>query len=154
MSKRPNILWYCTDQQRFDTIGALGNAHINTPRLDEFMRQSATFTHAYCQSPICTPSRASFMTGMYPSAVSVTGNGNSVFPKYYEDRLITHALAQDGYDCGLIGNFISRVPLRHKNSVWMMDTATSSIATITGSRTRLDMNMQIGNAHKALILKH
>jgi arylsulfatase A-like enzyme len=103
MSNRPNILWYCTDQQRFDTIGALGNSHINTPRLDEFMRQSVTFTHAYCQSPICTPSRASFMTGMYPSAVSVTGNGNPVFPEYYEDRLITHALAQDGYDCGLIG---------------------------------------------------
>ena len=40
---------------------------------------------------------------MYPSAVSVTGNGNPVFPKYYEDRLITHALTQDGYDCGLIG---------------------------------------------------
>ena len=103
MSKRPNILWYCTDQQRFDTIGALGNPHINTPRLDEFVQQSVTFTHAYCQSPICTPSRASFMTGMYPSAVSVTGNGNPVFPEYYEDRLITHALAQDGYDCGLIG---------------------------------------------------
>ena len=36
MEKRPNILWYCTDQQRFDTIGALGNPHIHTPRLDEF----------------------------------------------------------------------------------------------------------------------
>ncbi len=103
MEKQPNILWYCTDQQRFDTIGALGNPHIHTPRLDEFVSQSVTFTHAYCQSPICTPSRASFMTGMYPSAISVTGNGNPVFPQYYEDRLISHALAQHGYDCGLIG---------------------------------------------------
>lgn len=103
MEKRPNILWYCTDQQRFDTIGALGNLHIHTPRLDKFVRQSVTFTHTYCQSPICTPSRASFMTGMYPSAVSVTGNGNPVFPEYYEDRLISHALAQEGYDCGLVG---------------------------------------------------
>lgn len=103
MEKRPNILWYCTDQQRFDTIRALGNQHINTPRLDEFVSQSVSFTHAYCQSPICTPSRASFMTGMYPSAVSVTGNGNPVFPEHYEDRLISHALAKDGYDCGLIG---------------------------------------------------
>ena len=103
MEKRPNILWYCTDQQRFDTIGALGNPHIHTPRLDEFVQQSVSFTHAYCQSPICTPSRASFMTGMYPSAVSVTGNGNPVFPQYYEDRLVSHVLAQEGYDCGLIG---------------------------------------------------
>ena len=45
MEKRPNILWYCTDQQRFDTIGALGNPHIHTPRLDEFMRQSS-YVHA------------------------------------------------------------------------------------------------------------
>lgn len=103
MEKRPNILWYCTDQQRFDTIGALGNPHIHTPRLNEFVQQSVSFTHAYCQSPICTPSRASFMTGMYPSAISVTGNGNPVFPQYYEDRLISHVLAQEGYDCGLIG---------------------------------------------------
>ena len=103
MEKRPNILWYCTDQQRFDTIEALGNPYIRTPRLNDFVRESVTFTHAYCQSPICTPSRASFMTGMYPSAVSVTGNGNPVFPQYYEDRLISHVLAQHGYDCGLIG---------------------------------------------------
>ena len=103
MEKHPNILWYCTDQQRFDTIRRLGNPHINTPRLDEFVSQSVSFTHAYCQSPICTPSRASFMTGMYPSAVSVTGNGNPVFPNYYEDRLISHVLAKNGYDCGLIG---------------------------------------------------
>jgi arylsulfatase A-like enzyme len=103
MKQRPNILWYCTDQQRFDTIGALGNPHIRTPRLNEFVQQSVSFTHAYCQSPICTPSRASFMTGMYPSAISVTGNGNPVFPQYYEDRLISHVLAREGYDCGLIG---------------------------------------------------
>lgn len=32
--QRPNILWYCTDQQRFDTIRALGNAHVNTPDID------------------------------------------------------------------------------------------------------------------------
>ena len=43
------------------------------------------------------------MTGMYPSAISVTGNGNPVFPEYYEDRLISHVLANNGYDCGLIG---------------------------------------------------
>ena len=65
MADRPNILWYCSDQQRFDTIGALNNPHIHTPRLDAFMKASVTFTHAFCQSPICTPSRASFLTGMY-----------------------------------------------------------------------------------------
>ena len=103
MPSRPNILWYCTDQQRFDTIAALGNAHINTPNLDRFVAESAVFTHAFCQSPICSPSRASFLTGMYPSAVGVNGNGFRRFPRHFEDRLITKALRDAGYDCGLIG---------------------------------------------------
>ena len=103
MADRPNILWYCSDQQRFDTIGALNNAHINTPRLDAFMKEAVTFTHAFCQNPICTPSRSSFLTGMYPSAVSVTQNGNPLFPPHYADRLVTRRLADAGYDCGLVG---------------------------------------------------
>ncbi|MDE2852635.1 MAG: sulfatase-like hydrolase/transferase [Chloroflexota bacterium] len=103
MSKGPNILWYCTDQQRFDTIAALGNAHINTPNIDRFAAESTVFTHAYCQSPICSPSRASFLTGMYPSALGVNGNGFRCFPRHYEARLISHVLRDEGYDCGLVG---------------------------------------------------
>ena len=103
MADRPNILWYCSDQQRFDTIGALGNGHINTPRLDAFAGEGVAFTHAYCQSPICTPSRASFLTGAYPSAVGVNGNGNEFFPRGQESRLLPHRLAESGYDCGLVG---------------------------------------------------
>ena len=99
----PNVLWYCSDQQRFDTIGALGNPHINTPRIDRFLERSVAFTHAFCQSPICSPSRASFLTGVYPSVIGVNGNGYEFFPKNYEDRLISHQLAQAGYDCGLVG---------------------------------------------------
>ena len=103
MADRPNILWYCSDQQRFDTIGALNNPHVNTPRLDAFMQESVTFDHAYCQSPICTPSRSSFLTGMYPSAVGVNGNGNETWPDYYEERLLPNLLTRVGYHCGLVG---------------------------------------------------
>ena len=103
MSTRPNILWYCSDQQRFDTIAALGNPHVHTPRLDAFLRTGVAFTHAFCQAPICTPSRASFLTGMYPSALGVNGNGYAKFPAHHAERLITHQLAQVGYDCGLVG---------------------------------------------------
>ena len=74
---RPNILWICTDQQRYDTIGALGNEHIRTPNIDRLVGEGTAFTHAFCQSPICTPSRASFLTGMYPSSVHGCTNGNA-----------------------------------------------------------------------------
>lgn len=99
--KRPNILWICTDQQRYDTIGALGNSLVSTPNIDRLVEEGTAFTRAYCQSPICTPSRASFLTGMYASAVHVNGNGNEFFPN--SPPLVTRLLADNGYDCGLIG---------------------------------------------------
>ncbi len=99
----PNILWLCTDQQRYDTIRALGNPHIQTPNIDSLVETGVAFTHAHCQSPICTPSRASFLTGMYPSTVHGCINGNEV----WDDAapLITKTLADAGYDCGLAGKF-------------------------------------------------
>ena len=100
--KRPNLLWICTDQQRYDTIGALGNRLVATPNIDRLVRSGVSFTRAYCQSPICTPSRASFLTGRYPSAVHVLGNGNESFPPEAPE-LVTRTLANAGYDCGLIG---------------------------------------------------
>ena len=103
MRKRPNILWYCSDQQRFDTINGLNNDHINTPRLRQFMQSAVTFTHAHCQTQICTPSRSSFLTGMYPSSVGVLGNGNPYFPPEQAGRLITRVLADEGFDVGNVG---------------------------------------------------
>lgn len=99
--RRPNILWYCADQQRWDTIGALGNPHVRTPNLDRLVGEGVAFTHAYCQAPICTPSRASFLTGKYPSTIHVNTNGNTHFPP--QERLVTRRLADAGYDCGLVG---------------------------------------------------
>jgi arylsulfatase len=100
-AKRPNILWICTDQQRYDTIGCLGNPIIHTPNLDRLAGEGVAFRRAYCQSPICTPSRASFLTGLHPSTLHVNRNGNAFFPP--ERRLITRTLADLGYDCGLVG---------------------------------------------------
>ena len=100
-SMRPNVLWYCTDQQRWDTIGALGNPHVHTPNLDRLVREGTAFTHAYCQNPLCTPSRASFLTGQYPSTLHVNTNGNTHVPPHL--RLAPRRLADVGYDTGLVG---------------------------------------------------
>ncbi len=100
-SERPNVLWMCADQQRWDTIGALGNPHVHTPNLDRLAAAGMAFTHTYCQSPICTPSRASFLTGRYPSNVRVNTNGATSFPP--DVTLVTRRLADAGYTCGLAG---------------------------------------------------
>ena len=100
----PNILWICTDQQRGDTIHTLGDFGVATPRLDQLCGEGVAFTQAYCQNPICTPSRASFLTGLYPSANHVNRNGNAAFPERMSEHLVTRRLAEEaGYRCGLIG---------------------------------------------------
>ncbi|MHA1554288.1 MAG: sulfatase family protein [Alphaproteobacteria bacterium] len=98
---RPNILWFTTDQQRFDTIGALGNPHVRTTVMDELVAGGTTFTHAFCQSPICTPSRSSFLTGMYPSSIRQNRNGNEVFNS--DAPLVTKLIVDAGYVCGNVG---------------------------------------------------
>ena len=98
---RPNILWICTDSQRPDTIGALGNAHVRTPTLDRLAEKGVAFTRAYAQSPMCTPSRSSFLTGTYPSTAHACRNGVPQFSDRYP--LVTRLLADVGYDCALVG---------------------------------------------------
>ncbi len=100
MNRPPNILWLCTDQQRFDTIRALGNDRIRTPNLDRLAEQGVSFTRAYCQSPVCTPSRASFLTGRYPRTTRCRQNGQQM-PA--DEILLPKMFADAGYRCGLAG---------------------------------------------------
>lgn len=96
----PNILWVCSDQQRFDTIEGLNNQHIHTPNLRRFTNESVVFTHAYVQNPVCSPSRASFLTGRYPHTAGLCINGQRIRPS---ERLLPRVLADFGYTCGLAG---------------------------------------------------
>jgi len=98
--KKPNILWICTDQQRFDTLGCYGNPHVHTPNLDGLAEQGVLFEQAYCQSPVCAPSRASFLTGRYPRTTRCRMNGQAI-PA--DEKLVSKLLADGGYNCGLAG---------------------------------------------------
>ncbi len=86
---------------RYDAIGAMGNPHVRTPNMDRLIADGVSFSRAYCQSPLCAPSRASFLTGKYTSATRVVGNGQAHFP--VDQTLVTREMADAGYDCGLVG---------------------------------------------------
>ena len=100
MENRPNILWICSDQQRFDSLGCYGNAFVRTPNLDRLAKEGVLFEHAYSQSPVCTPSRASFLTGRYPRTTRCRQNGQAIPP---DEVLVTKQLRDAGYVCGLAG---------------------------------------------------
>ncbi|UXN75577.1 sulfatase-like hydrolase/transferase [Devosia sp. A8/3-2] len=126
-ARRPNILWFCTDQQRFDTIGALGNPHVSTPNIDQLAAAGTAFTTAYCQSPICTPSRSSFLTGVYPSTAGASRNGNDHYSGSHP--LVTRLFADAGYTCGNVGKLHRRAPIAARSRGPTMATASSILAT-------------------------
>ena len=64
-----------TDQQRADTLGVYGSTVRATPTLDALASSGVTFRRGYCNNPLCMPSRASILTGRYPSATGVRTNG-------------------------------------------------------------------------------
>ena len=75
MSDRPNILLVFTDQQRFDTIQALGSSfNAQTPTMDFLAQEGVSFDNCFCTAPICSPSRSTIMTGLYPSQTGMPGN--------------------------------------------------------------------------------
>lgn len=72
--RRPHILFILTDQQRFDTIAALGNPQIKTPVLNRLVREGVAFTRAYTPSPVCVSARCALVTGEPPHRTGCTDN--------------------------------------------------------------------------------
>ncbi|MDW4497190.1 sulfatase-like hydrolase/transferase [Sulfitobacter sp. D35] len=94
---RPDIVVIMTDQQRYDTIRALGYAHMDTPNIDRLVNDGVTFTQCHVTAPSCVPCRASLFTGYFPHTNGVFANGQPWSRTWVED------LARTGYHTVNIG---------------------------------------------------
>lgn len=103
MAKKKNIILILSDQQRYDTISAYGlNDICKTPNIDALADEGMKFTNAFTSSPICAPSRASVMTGLYPHNHGVIDN----FTDIKEGTpLLGQCMKAQGYYCGLAGKW-------------------------------------------------
>ena len=104
----PNVLFILTDDQRFDALGAYGNRVVRTPNLDRLAAQGARLDAFYVASPLCNPSRASFLTGLYPHQHGVLGGAKDRRPQSPEDipagsATVATLLNRVGYRTGFIG---------------------------------------------------
>lgn len=99
---RPNVLLLVSDDQRPDTIGALGNDIIDTPNLDWLVKHGTAFTRATCGNPICTPSRAEILTGASGFDMGVKDFGGKISPKA---ALFAETLRSTGYDTCYVGKW-------------------------------------------------
>lgn len=100
MPDRPNILLLFTDQQRFDTIAALGNPLIKTPALDRLVRGGVAFTRAYTPSPVCVSARCALATGLYPHRTGCCDNGCG---NGAGQTSVMELLSGAGYQCHGVG---------------------------------------------------
>lgn len=93
----PNIIFIMTDQQRFDSIAALGASWMHTPNLDRLVREGVSFTNCFVNSPVCVTARASLFAGKYPHKTGVFHNFQPWEPTWVK------WLADSGYHCVNIG---------------------------------------------------
>ncbi len=99
--KMPNVLFIWTDEQRADTMSCYGNNFVQTPNLNSLAAESFVFENAYCTQPVCTPSRASILSGQYPHRHQCITN-NVPLPK---DVPIISEMVGDEYQCAYYGKW-------------------------------------------------
>lgn len=96
----PNVLLLMSDEHKRSCMGAYGDRVARTPHLDTLAASSVRFTDAYCTNPVCTPSRASIMTGLYSHHLEAQNNTAPYSP---EHKTLAHHFNAAGYMTALIG---------------------------------------------------
>ncbi len=100
--KRPNILFILTDDQRWDALGLAGHKHLKTPHLDRLGREGVYFKNAFCTTSLCSPSRASILSGLYAHTHGVTDNFTE-YPAALQS--FPRVLQAAGYDTAYFGKW-------------------------------------------------
>lgn len=111
--RRPNVILIMTDNHGAWTLGCYGNKEIRTPNLDRMAREGTLFTRCYSSNAVCSPTRATYLTGLMPSQHGVhcflrAGNaqiGEKAYCTIKEFRTLPKILAKAGYVCGLSGKW-------------------------------------------------
>src|SRR5260221_9819161 len=108
--RRPNVLWICADDHAAYVCGAYGNRLVRTPHIDALATGGMRFDRAFCNSPVCTASRQSFLTGRYPRTIGVT-QLQSALPE--NEVTLAELLKSNGYDTAAIGKMHFNSKLKH-----------------------------------------
>lgn len=101
---RPNIVFILVDDLRWDELGCAGHPFVKTPNIDRIAGEGARFRNAFLTTPLCSPSRASFLTGQYAHTHGITDNVNRSAASH---KLVTFPLLlhQSGYETAFIGKW-------------------------------------------------
>src|SRR5687767_4481003 len=95
-ARRPNVLLLFSDDMRTE-LGCYGVAGIKTPHIDKLASQSVRFERHYVQYPLCNPSRASLLSGRYPTATGVLSNNELLFSRHPDWETLPAYFKKNGY---------------------------------------------------------
>ncbi len=123
MSKRPNILLIMTDNHPAELLGCYGNREIYTPHLDRLAHQGIQFNNAFCVNAMCSPCRASVLTGLMPSQHGIhtwlddrnMANWPPSWNALAEFETLPELLKTNGYHTALIGKYHLGMPFEPQN---------------------------------------
>jgi arylsulfatase A-like enzyme len=99
---KPNFVFFCVDQMQAACLGCAGHPDVRTPHLDQLAQKGVRFDRAYCENPICTPSRVSMFTGLSSRQHGVLGNGRCI---PHTTPTMVEALRNAGYRTHATGKF-------------------------------------------------
>jgi arylsulfatase A-like enzyme len=112
LAQRPNIIYIMTDDMGYGDLSCYGQEKYKTPNLDKLASQGVRFINAYAAAPVCTPTRAAFMTGRYPARTPVglmeplrTPKLDSAYGLTNEMPSLAALMKKGGYQTGLIGKW-------------------------------------------------
>jgi choline-sulfatase len=108
--RAPNIIWIIADDHAAYVCGAYGNKQVKTPNIDKLATQGMRFDQAFCNCPMCTPSRQSFLTGRYPRTIGVT-QLKTALPA--SETTLATMLGKAGYATAAVGKMHFNSNLKH-----------------------------------------
>ena len=98
----PNVLFIISDDLN-NSLGCYGHPQVESPNIDRLAERGVRFEHAYCQFPLCGPSRNSMLTGLYPNSTGVLRNQQIFRQTIPSHRSLSHAFRMEGYFAARIG---------------------------------------------------
>jgi choline-sulfatase len=128
-AQSPNVILIISDDLNDSLQGMGGHPQVHTPNLERLMRQGVQFTHAYSNAPLCGPSRASFLTGLYPHTTGFYSNKNNWHrmrdcPRLKNALTFMEHFWANGYDVYGTGKIYHN--LDHENRVWKTQQAVAT----------------------------
>ena len=104
MKSKPNLVFVFADQWRAQALGYAGDPNVKTPNIDRFAAASVNFTNAVSGCPVCTPYRASLLTGVYPHRHKLMVNDQCLYDRYH-GPFLAECLRAGGYRTAYIGKW-------------------------------------------------